>query len=269
MCTARPLRSLCLLLAVEVATAGVAPRASAGTGPTRGRLGPGDRRPSPVRTASVEGHVEISRALGSHRPRFRIYAEAGPGALPPESRQSDRDELQNVILYVERAGTSSVPAATDDGASGAAQHAVLRQHGERFTPHVLPVMRGTTVDFVNDDDLFHNVFSLSRTKEFDLGRYPRGSSKSAVFDRPGVVQVFCHIHSDMSALVLVLDNPYFAAPDAAGRYVIPNLPAGDYTVVAWHERIRPIPHRMHLEPGQAVQLDFTIPLPAADAAREH
>jgi len=86
------------------------------------------------------------------------------------------------------------------------------------------------------------------------------------FDRSGIVQVFCHIHSDMSAVALVLDNPYFAVPDAEGRYTIPRLPPGDYTVVAWHERIRPITHRLHLEPDQVARLDFTIPLPPAEAA---
>jgi hypothetical protein len=72
----------------------------------------------------------------------------------------------------------------------------------------------------------------------------------------------------MSAVVLVLDNPYFAVPDAEGRYSIPRLPPGDYTIIAWHERIRPITHRLHVEPGQLARLDFTIPLPVADAAHE-
>jgi plastocyanin len=176
------------------------------------------------------------------------------------SDANDQDERRNVVVYVERVpgGATSAPA----------EHAVLRQHGERFAPHTLPVVRGTTVDFPNDDALFHNVFSLSHAKDFDLGRYPRGMSRSVTFERAGVVQVFCHIHSDMSAVVLVLDNPYFAVPDAEGGFSIPRLPPGDYTIVAWHERIRPIAHRLHLEPGQLAHLDFTIPLPAAEAARE-
>lgn len=217
--------------------------------------------PAPAATATIAGRVEISRALAARRPRFRIYAEPGAGAVPPAPPASEADERRNVVLYIERV------AGGTDGAD-ARTHAVLRQEGERFTPHVVPVVRGTTVDFINDDPLYHNVFSLSRAKEFDLGRYPRGTSKGATFDRPGVVQVFCHIHSDMSAVVLVLDNGFFATPDASGRYTIPNLPAGDYTVVAWHERIKPITHHMHVDAGQVAQLDFTIPLPAADAARE-
>jgi plastocyanin len=210
--------------------------------------------------ATVEGRVEISRALTARRPRFRIYAEPGAGARPPADEPNERDERRNIIVYIERVPAGATSASTE--------RAVLRQRGERFAPHVLPVRRGSTVDFPNDDVLFHNVFSLSRAKEFDLGRYPRGTSRSVTFDRPGIVQVFCHIHSDMSAVVLVLDNQYFAVPDAEGRYSIPDLPPGDYTLVAWHERIRPVSHRLHLEPGQLARVDFTVPLPVAEAARE-
>jgi len=223
-------------------------------------LAAGARPATPVAaTASIEGRVEVSRALTARRPRFRIYAEPGAGAQPPKA-EAEQDERRNIVVYIER-----VP---DAAASAPGGRPALRQTAERFAPHVLPVVRGTTVEFPNDDLLFHNVFSLSRAKDFDLGRYPRGVARAVTFDRPGVVQVFCHIHSDMSAVVVVLDNPYFARPDADGRYAIPALPPGDYTLVAWHERIRPITHRLHLEPGQLAKVDFTIPLPAAEAARE-
>jgi plastocyanin len=214
----------------------------------------------PAAPASIEGRIEVSRALTARRPRFRIYAEPGAGAQPPQAAAAEQDERRNIVVYIER-----VP---DAATSPPAARPVLRQTAERFTPHVLPVIRGTTVEFPNDDLLFHNVFSLSRAKDFDLGRYPRGVARAVTFERSGVVQVFCHIHSDMSAVVVVLDNPYFAVPDADGRYAIPALPPGDYTLVAWHERIKPITHRLHLEPGQLAKVDFTIPLPAAEAARE-
>ena len=209
-------------------------------------------------TATIEGQVVVSRALTARRARFRIYAEPGLGAVPPAPDSADIDERRNIVVYIERASSAATVST---------RSATLRQHDERFLPHVLPVVRGTTVAFPNDDPLFHNVFSLSRTKAFDLGRYPRGSARSVTFDRTGIVQVFCHIHSDMSAVALVLDNPYFAVPDAEGRYTIPDLPPGDYTVVAWHERIRPITHRLHLEPDQVARLDFTIPLAPTEAAR--
>ena len=102
-------------------------------------------------------------------------------------------------------------------------------------PHVLAIVAGTTVDFPNNDRTYHNVFSLSKTRSFDLGRYAAGHSKAVRFDRPGIVRVFCDIHSHMSAFILVFAHRYFAVTDDDGRYRIDNVPPGTYTVVAWNE----------------------------------
>jgi plastocyanin len=200
-------------------------------------------------TGRIEGQVLLSTTLTARRPRFRIYTEPGPGARPPAPPV---DEMRNVVLYVQRA---SVP----DGF--APQRATVKQSDEQFVAHVTPVYRGATVDFPNTDDVFHNVFSLSSAKTFDLGRYPKGSSKSVVFDKSGTVQVFCHIHSDMSAIVLVLDNPFFAVPTDNGHYLIDDVPPGDYTVVGWHERIKPVTRTIHVVAGETTKLDFNIPIP--------
>jgi len=143
----------------------------------------------------------------------------------------------------------------------------MAQRDERFVPHVLPVVQGATVDFPNEDDVYHNVFSLSSAagpKGFDLGRYPKGTSRSVTFTRAGTVQVACHIHSDMSAIILVLANPYFASPDDNHHFVIDDVPEGDYTIVGWHERIKPINRRIHVTAGQTTPVDFNIPLPQGD-----
>jgi plastocyanin len=206
-------------------------------------------------TGRIEGQVLLSTTLTSRRPRFRIYSDPGPGSRPPAH---EVEEMRNVVLYVQHA---TVP----DGIAPA--RATMAQVDEQFAPHVLPVYRGATVEFPNSDDVFHNVFSLSSAKTFDLGRFPKGSSKSDVFDKSGTVQVFCHIHSDMSAVILVLDNPYFAVPSAAGKYVIEGVPPGDYTVVGWHERIKPVTQTVHVTAGETVRLDFNIPIPLADVAR--
>jgi hypothetical protein len=87
-----------------------------------------------------------------------------------------------------------------------------------------------------------------------------------VFDKSGTVQVFCHIHSDMSAIVLVLENPYFAIPNDAGRYVIDGVPPGDYTVVGWHERIKPVTRTIRVTANETAKLDFNIPIPQPDDA---
>jgi len=110
----------------------------------------------------------------------------------------------------------------------------LDQKDLMFRPLVLPVVVGTTVDFPNNDDVFHNVFSYSSPKEFDLGRYPIGKSKKVTFDHPGVVNVYCDIHAYMYATILVMDNPFFATPDNEANYVIPNLPEGTYQLGFWY-----------------------------------
>jgi hypothetical protein len=102
-------------------------------------------------------------------------------------------------------------------------------------PYVLAITVGTTVDFPNHDRTYHNVFSLSRPRRFDLGRYPQGESKSLRFDRPGVVRVFCDIHSHMSAFILVFAHRFFATTDAEGRFRLDDVPPGAYTLVAWND----------------------------------
>ena len=205
-------------------------------------------------TGRIEGQVLLSTTLTSRRPRFRIYSDPGPGSRPPAH---EVDEMRNVVLYVQHA---TMPEGTVPA------RAAMAQVDEQFAPHILPVYHGATVEFPNNDDVFHNVFSLSSAKTFDLGRFPKGSSKSDVFEKSGTVQVFCHIHSDMSAVILVLDNPYFAVPTIAGKYVIEGVPPGDYTVVGWHERIKPVTQTVHVTAGETVRLDFNIPIPLADVA---
>ena len=212
---------------------------------------------APSATGRVEGLVIISKALAARRPRFRLYGGDGAAMLPPAA--AEPNERDNVIVYLTPA--SGEPAEDQRSRIGRAE---MQQRDERFVPHVLPVVRGTTVEFPNEDFVFHNVFSLSSTKSFDLGRYPRGASKSIVFDRVGTIQVFCHIHSDMSAVVLVLANPLFTRPDSTGRFALDAVPAGDYIVTGWHERIRPITRRLRVEPGRTQTVDFDIPLPPDD-----
>jgi plastocyanin len=208
---------------------------------------------------TVSGIVEISAALASRRPQFRIYADARPGSVAPRIPDNElRSELRNVVVYLQADRGTPLPAP--DHVEGG----VMSQMKERFDPHVLPVLQGARVDFPNYDDIYHNVFSLSRARTFDLGRYPKNASKSVHFPTPGIVQVFCHIHADMSAVVLVLPNRYFATPDSSGRYVIPDIPPGDYTVVGWHERTRPVTHHVRVAAGREATVHFRLPLGTSD-----
>jgi hypothetical protein len=134
----------------------------------------------------------------------------------------------------------------------------MDQRNETFVPHVLAVDVGTDVDFPNNDDTYHNVFSLSQTKKFDLGRYKRNKSKAVHFDQPGVVRVFCDIHSHMSAFVLVFNHPFHATADADGRYRIDNIPAGTYTVKAWHEGTERGARMVTIPPAGTVDLDLLV-----------
>lgn len=208
-------------------------------------------------TGRVEGVVSISDRLITPRMRVRVYDE--PGAAPPKLPALEH-RFAGVVIYLKpvdrNAASRSAPAA-QSRVSGPA----LRQRDERFSPHVLPILAGTTVEFPNDDDVFHNVFSLSSARTFDLGRYARGSSRSVTFPNDGVVQVFCHIHADMSAFVLVLDNPFFVIPDAEGRFVIDGVPTGAYQLVAWHERLKPIFMPVRVDAGRVTPVRLRIPLP--------
>jgi plastocyanin len=221
--------------------------------------------PSPkprVGTGRIEGTVEISTALTARRPQFRIYSDPGPGSTPPPPpRDPLAAEARNVVVYLEGDADQFGDLPVDP----ARRHASVAQRDERFVPHVTAIARGGTVEFPNDDDVFHNVFSLSSAagpNGFDLGRYPRGMSRSAVFHRAGTVQVFCHIHQDMSAILLVLANPFFAVPDERRHYAIEDVPEGEYTLVAWHERVKPpITRKIRVIAGRTTTVPFNIPLP--------
>lgn len=215
----------------------------------------------------IEGNVEISASLTARRPQFRPYSDPGAGALPPAPpRDPIAAEVKNVVVYLETDSAKRLVVAPPEGRGRAS----MAQRDERFVPHVLPVLVGSTVDFPNEDDVYHNVFSLSAAagpnrRGFDLGRYPKGTSRSVTFSKPGIVQVFCHIHGDMSASILVLSNPFFASPNEDHRYAIDDVPEGDYTIVGWHERIVPITRRVHVVAGQTAVVDFNIPLPQGGA----
>ncbi len=142
----------------------------------------------------------------------------------------DYAHLRDFVVYIDQ----DVPAAK---ASAAVTVTVTTtQKDANFDPHVLPVAVGTTVRWPNEDDIFHNVFSMSDAKPFDLGYYKKEKSPELVFDHVGQIDVFCAIHTKMHCIILVVPNRFFAKADDRGRFTIPDLPAGTYKVKAWHER---------------------------------
>jgi plastocyanin len=118
--------------------------------------------------------------------------------------------------------------------SGGKAKAVMNQKDLKFIPRVLPVVVGTTVDFPNNDKTFHNVFSNSDAKKFDLGLYPSGQSRSVTFDKAGVVKILCNAHPHMEAYIVVKNHRYFSVADSRGNYTLSDVPLGKYRIEVWH-----------------------------------
>jgi plastocyanin len=196
-------------------------------------------------TGGIRGRLEIRKL---DKPVERRPDVAAPGAPGPR----DLPDLRRGVVYLETAPRS----AFDERDPG---HATMDQRNERFVPHVLAVMVGTIVNFPNSDLIYHNVFSLSRAKRFDLGRYAAGKSKAVRMDRPGVVRVFCDIHSHMNAFVLVFNHPFFDVTDVEGRFQLPSLPSGTYTIVAWYEGETRVTRSVVVPPTGWAEVDLVVP----------
>jgi plastocyanin len=203
------------------------------------------RSAEPPAAGAIAGQVQVV-AKSSRR---LLAAGAYPGRTVGLAAEHDPSELPNVVVFVKARPTPSAP-----------RRVAIRQSHEEFVPHLVAIPIGSTIDFPNDDLIFHNVFSLSRSAIFDLGRYARGRSRSHTFTKAGLVKVFCHLHSHMSALIRVFDHPYFAIPDAQGRFSIPDVPAGPREVVAWHERAGEVTRTLTLDAGASTELNFSLPL---------
>ena len=191
---------------------------------------------------SVRGRVDVRQPPAARRPDV-----TGLGAVPP---QAIAEPVRSVV-YLETAPRGAFEHVE-------AGHAILDQRNETFVPHVLAITTGTTVEFPNSDRIFHNVFSLSKVARFDLGRYATGRSKSVRFDRPGIVRVFCDIHSHMNAFILVFSHTFFTMTDTDGRYRLDNIPPGTYTVLAWHEGVLSSPETVTVSSEGTTELDFSF-----------
>ncbi len=194
---------------------------------------------------TLRGRVDVGDVVMAPEPR------PGVSALGMDMAY-ERSDRRHAVVYFE---TAPQPAFEE----GVRTRATMKQENETFVPHLLAIRVGTIVDFPNGDPFFHNVFSLSKTKRFDLGRYARGNSKSIRFDEPGIVRVFCDIHSHMSAFILVFAHRFFAVTDDEGRYRIDRVPPGTYTVTAWYEGVARESRTFTVpDQGGTVDVDFTL-----------
>ncbi|HUR32954.1 MAG TPA: carboxypeptidase regulatory-like domain-containing protein [Vicinamibacterales bacterium] len=201
----------------------------------------------PAPSGSIAGLVRLTSRMRGTPISTNAYAPRAVSTQLP----AGTPEMRSVVVYLKDVRyTGPLPAA----------RAQIRQEHESFSPRVVAVTRGSTIDFPNFDPYFHNVFSLSGAATFDLGRYPEGQLRSRQFTKAGVIKVYCHIHSQMSATIVVLDHPYFATPDADGRFTIPDVPAGEYTLVGWHERVGEHASRITVPAGGTTQADVSLPV---------
>lgn len=179
--------------------------------------------------------------------RSAIDLGAVQGKIRVTKNGKPRSDHSNVVVYLE-----GIPA------SAVARKHAIRQRNLQFDPRVSVVVKDTTVDFPNDDKVFHNVFSTSRPARFDLGLYRSGDSKSVPFKRPGVVDVFCNIHPEMWSRVLVVPTTLFAATDASGKFRIDGVPAGTYPIVIWHPYGAEVRGQVKIERGKAASVTFDV-----------
>lgn len=158
--------------------------------------------------------------------------------------------LEHVVVYIEAVDGKTFPAPV--------KPAVLDQVRMTFVPHVLPILVGTTVEFPNSDSTRHNVFSPSKPKRFNLGTYPAGVTKRVAFERPGVVSLLCNVHAEMSAYVIVLQNPHYSMLDKRGVYRIENVPRGRYKLVVWHEKLKTKEKQIEIPERGEIVVDFSL-----------
>lgn len=176
-------------------------------------------------------------------------AAAAAGTIRGKVTCREVRDCAGAVVSIERiAGRSFSPRAD----------AVMDQLKLTFVPHVLPILAGTRVAFPNSDEVRHNVFSPSPAKRFNLGTYPTGTSKYVVFDKPGIINLLCNVHAEMSAYLVVVETPYFVQTERDGTYVLKDAPVGSYAVVAWREELKSQRREVSVLEGESQTVDFEL-----------
>lgn len=176
----------------------------------------------PSQSATITGTVQLQQTEKSARPK-RYYM--GPYRSSHHTVKTPEGP-QNTVIYLK--GENTLPDTSKT------RVVEMRQKDEMFIPYVLPIQAGTSVSFPNEDDYYHNVFSVMSGERFDLGRYAKGKTTHQTFDKPGIVVVRCEIHPGMKAYIHILDTPLFTVPSKNGAYTLSNIPPGTYQLFAWH-----------------------------------
>ena len=187
-----------------------------------------------------------------------LVAPGGPalrsGAYPSRHvnrKTPDAAEIANVVVFVKDAPAEPGLPVTRSS---------IAQRGEAFVPRVTAITRASIVEFPNFDPYFHNVFSLSRSATFDLGRFRKGEKRERTFMHAGVIKVYCHIHSEMASTIMVFDHRLFTTPSAGGTFAIDAVPPGTYQLSAWHERIGETTKTIQVAAGESASAEFSLPV---------
>lgn len=214
----------------------------------------------PAATGEIRGVIHITKRL-TKRPVAPVATAYHRGvAVQPPSADEDfvQAEIDRVAVYLE--SKQDLPTKT--------VAAILKQKDRRFVEDTVVVPAGSSVSFPNLDPIFHNVFSLSRAKSFDLGNYPQNETRTVTFPKAGIVRVFCHLHPNMSATIVVTPSRWAVKPDANGSYRLSGVPPGEHTLVVWHKSAGFFREPVKIAPGQTLKMSFDIPVGMApDGAR--
>ena len=194
------------------------------------------------------------------------HARTRTGAVSGTVRVSGETSSSSIVAYLQATGPRSDIHTKSPRGSGATR-ASIRQRDRQFVPQLTVVPVGSEIEFPNDDRIFHNVFSLSRARRFDLGLYRSGSSRTVTFDRPGVVEVYCNIHPEMVAHVLVLDTAHYAIVGKGGKFRLQEVPAGNYDLVVWQAYGDPVRTPVVVNPGKTTHTD--VPVRGSARPRRH
>ena len=204
-----------------------------------------------LRASDIEGTVIIQRRLTKRKVTSSadLYQRGTAVELGSDREQDALGfERSHVAIYIE----GNLPSENIT--------AELNQQDRRFSPDLVVIPAGSSVSFGNLDPVFHNVFSLSKAKSFDLGNYPKGQTRTVTFPKPGIVFVDCHLHPNMSAAIVVTPNRWSTKADSSGRFLLSGLRPGTYTIVAWHRAAGFFRKTVRVTERGVDNVEFVIPL---------
>jgi plastocyanin len=173
------------------------------------------------------------------------------GTLSGKAKVSRARHSGNVVVYLESKSLKKEYPPPE-------KHITLDQKNLVFIPRVLPILKGTTVDFLNSDDVQHNVFAPGKVEKFNLGTWGLGGVKDYTFNKPGELVVLCNVHSEMVAYIIILENPYFTQTDKDGNFRMENIPPGTYQLKTWHEKMKSVPQEVTITRGEIKEIHLEL-----------